>query len=320
MSFEKIVGHEKIINGLRDVAKKKSRRSQSLLFSGPSGIGKKLVALAWAQAVLCKVEKDCEGCSSCKRVLSLKHPDLLIVSPGDSPTLKIDQIRQLQNFVALKSFEGGGKVVIIDEAHQMTAQASNALLKTLEEPPENTYFVLITSNRGAILPTIQSRCQKILFGHLSQAELKKIVPDAEDWCFALSQGRVELVTRFMDKEHKAKRILAMRFLKDIPDSKLYEGFTQTLKLSDDRESSLFTTHCWAQALKVSLSQALGAEVSGLSDENETLDSLKKNFSVPALIKLSQNLLRLEQDINANVNKSLAFENFFIDAKALKGSR
>src|ERR1700722_3470118 len=136
MIFDKIIGHEAQVESLRNVLRtNKDLPSRALLFSGPSGIGKKLVALGWAQGLLCKEEvKPCGKCSSCLRIENGNHPAILRVALTEGATIKIEQIRDVQNFVSLQSFEGRGKVILIDDAQLMTPQASNSLLKTLEEP------------------------------------------------------------------------------------------------------------------------------------------------------------------------------------------
>ncbi len=160
--------------------------SYSFIFEGKDCIGKKLVALYTARGFLCekKTGFGCGECNSCRLVNNTieniyekkdlsTHPDIKLIEPEDGKTIKIDQIRQAIEFLKLKSSKG--KVLIIDQAEKMTVEASNALLKTLEEPPESTLIILITSNHNRLLPTIVSRCKKIRFRSLSQEEVTQIL-------------------------------------------------------------------------------------------------------------------------------------------------
>jgi DNA polymerase III subunit delta' len=320
MIFDKVVGHGKITEKLLKALRFEGRTAHALLFSGPSGVGKKMVALAWAQGLLCQApNRPCGKCSSCIRVEKGNHPDLMAVTNLESANIKIDQVRTIEHFISLKSFEGHAKVVVIDEAHTMTAQAANALLKTLEEPPAGSFFVLVTSNRGAIPITIQSRCQKVLFGALSDKELKKIVPDVEDWVARLAQGRVDTALRFADESYKKLRKAALLTLKELPHARAYEGFTQVAELTEDRDSALFAAQCWHQWIKKAASSRLGVkddEDAGAQDEKTVASVLAKHFAVEALLELGQKVQRLEQDIQGNINKNLAFEKFWIDAHSM----
>ncbi|NPA58660.1 MAG: DNA polymerase III subunit [Aquificae bacterium] len=179
----KVIGHEntrKIIRQYLD----RDYSTYQLLFEGKDCIGKKLVALLTARAYLC--EKDygfgCGECKSCRMVNNTidriygrdggeknPHPDLMVVSPERE--IRIDQIRQVIDFLKLKK----KKAVIIEKAERMNLEASNALLKTLEEPPENSLIVLTTSNQAKLLPTIVSRCKKIRFAPLSREEVWQIL-------------------------------------------------------------------------------------------------------------------------------------------------
>ncbi|SNZ06576.1 DNA polymerase-3 subunit delta' [Persephonella hydrogeniphila] len=177
----KIIGHEdtkKIIRLFLD----KNYSSYSFLFEGKDCIGKKLVALLTAKAFLCEKNYGfgCGECDSCRlsdntisniyqKTELNPHPDILVISPDRE--IKIDQIRKITDFLKLK----GKKVAIIEKAEKMNVEASNALLKTLEEPPENSMIILTTSNLNALLPTIISRCKKIRFKPLKKEEIQQIL-------------------------------------------------------------------------------------------------------------------------------------------------
>jgi DNA polymerase-3 subunit delta' len=323
--FDQIKGHQKTIQRLKFALTRRPLPKQALLFCGPGGVGKKLAALGWAQGILCAAKNNtsagnvaipCGLCGPCVRVANKSHPDILFIEPGENASLKIDQIRDIQNFVSLRAYEGQAKVVIIDESHSMTLQAANGLLKTLEEPPSESHFVLITSNRGAVISTVQSRCQRVLFGSLTNDELKKIIPDLEPWIFELAQGRADLAQKLCDEGYKKWRTLAVKVLRGLDHFRLFEGFTSVSQVSGDKECALFAIQCWLQLFKaaaidkpISLAHSL--------DEKETIEVLKNTFSIKALLSLGLKCLKLEQDVLANINKGLAFEQFFIEAQSAR---
>ncbi|MFI5303157.1 MAG: DNA polymerase III subunit delta' [Nitrospiria bacterium] len=141
------------------------------LFSGEEGIGKRTVALAVAKTLLCQTRVPfCGECPSCQKARQKTHPDLFEISP-DGAFIKLSQVRQIQEQMVLHPVFGLKKVFIIDGADRMNPEAANAFLKSLEEPPPHTHFILITSRPQAILSTIFSRCQQIRFATPPRDEL-----------------------------------------------------------------------------------------------------------------------------------------------------
>ncbi|MBQ4264160.1 MAG: DNA polymerase III subunit delta' [Clostridia bacterium] len=146
------------------------------LLCGPRGTGKKSVARLCAMAAVCRAEsgRPCGVCGPCQRILSDTHPDVHTIRPEKGKqTIGVDVMRDMIAEVGVKSFENTTKVLIIPDAQKMTPAAQNCLLKTLEEPPEDTVFFLITEQPGALLPTITSRCRVIRFHPLSGEECEK---------------------------------------------------------------------------------------------------------------------------------------------------
>lgn len=158
------------------------------LFSGPDGVGKELAALSLAQALLCTEAPfvGCGKCAACTRVAKRNHPDVTWLMPEEelvrrglagrsdfsatpSRDIRIEQVRRLQDRLAFRALEGRYKLALIISAHGMNANAQNALLKTLEEPPRDTVLVLVSSMPDKLLPTIRSRCSKATFGPLPSA-------------------------------------------------------------------------------------------------------------------------------------------------------
>ena len=145
--------------------------SHSYIFSGISGIGKFLFAKEFAKAILCTGEpKPCNICKSCESIENGNNPDLVIIDE-QANSIKTEQIKELTSDVLEKPIKGSKKIYIINNSENMTKEAQNALLKTLEEPPEYAVIILVTSNENLLLNTIKSRCIKILFSNLSDEEI-----------------------------------------------------------------------------------------------------------------------------------------------------
>ena len=173
MRFDEIIGNEKTKEELKR-SLEEDKVSHSYMFIGIEGIGKQLIAKAFAQMILCtnETEKGCDKCKSCIEFQSQNHPDFLYIEP-DGNSIKIEQIRYLQRKIQEKPIISNKKVYIVNDADKMTKEAQNCLLKTLEEPPEYSIIILIGSNESAFLNTIKSRCMKLTFQPIAPEEIKQ---------------------------------------------------------------------------------------------------------------------------------------------------
>ena len=180
MSFREIVGHRRL-KRLLARAVRSGTLPPSLVFAGPEGVGKKRTALALAQALNClgpvgdeeTGEQDgCGTCASCSRIARGLHPDVVVVKrPDDKNEIVVAQARELVRQVGYRPFEGRSRVVIIDGADEMGSDSQDALLKTLEEPPARSVFVLVTSRPNLLSTTVRSRCCVLRFAPVPAAEI-----------------------------------------------------------------------------------------------------------------------------------------------------
>jgi DNA polymerase-3 subunit delta' len=197
--FRDILGHRHLVRLLsRSIAS--GTLPPSVIFSGPDGVGKKRTALALAQAFNCHkpvvsgqwsvasgqapvvggqgasddVPLDaCGECAACRRIARNAYPDVFLVQPEASGTIKIEQVRDVVAQTAYRPFEGRRRVIIFDGADAMGLDAQDALLKSLEEPPPHSAFVLVSARADSLAPTVRSRCSCLRFGRLSPLEIAR---------------------------------------------------------------------------------------------------------------------------------------------------
>lgn len=202
--------------------------SQAYLFVGPDGIGKQQFAKRLAQALLCRSPGEdaleaCGDCAACRPFLASAHPDFLFVSrPEGQRIIPIklmvgeDERRGQEGLcydMSIRPLDGSRKVAVINDADSMTPEASNAFLKTLEEPPERAVLLLIASNLDAVLPTIRSRCQLVRFSPLSATDItellteQQLAPSPEEARFAatLSEGSLTVARQLVEPELRSLR-------------------------------------------------------------------------------------------------------------------
>lgn len=211
MIFENIIGNEKNKELLNQIIRT-NNIAHSYMFIGKESIGKMLFAKEFAKAILCiNDSKPCGECKSCIEFESSNNPDFEIIEP-DGNNIKIEQIRELIKKVYEKPIVSNKKVYIINDSNLMTKEAQNSLLKTLEEPPEYVTIILIASNENLFLPTIKSRCTKIMFRKLTDSELKTILErkynklDIQELMLKIADGSVNKAVSLDGKEELYNKV------------------------------------------------------------------------------------------------------------------
>ncbi len=226
VKFDRVLGHERIKSYFSRVIEE-DNLAPAYLFYGPEGVGKSSFALEVAKAYNCESDvRPCGECPTCKKMDKLIHPDLIILYPSKPSNLRelaieqgrlkplefdptknitIDQIRELQDELTKAPFMAKKRFVIFLYGENLTIEAQNSLLKTLEEPPDNTVFIMVSSNIGKILPTIRSRSRLIKFSSLRFEEFK-------DYPFSTTYP-ITLLYRLSDGSiGRAKKLLETDFL------------------------------------------------------------------------------------------------------------
>jgi DNA polymerase-3 subunit delta' len=199
MSFRDVIGHRRIVELL---ARSASRDvlPPSLIFAGPESVGARSTATAVAQALNCQRPQSgpalldsCGVCSACTRIARGIHPDVLVLEPGENGSIRIEQVREVIDRAAYRPFEGKRRVVIVDQADRLVPAAQNALLKTLEEPPSSSVFILVTAHADVLLPTVRSRCIRLWFaegaGHDVDTDAREIAGRVLTFAAATSDPR-----------------------------------------------------------------------------------------------------------------------------------
>ena len=213
-SFSEIVGHEQIKEHMQAAIRDK-KPFHAYLFQGEEGVGKEALARTFAAGLQCQsasADKPCKECVSCRQMESGNQPDVIWVT-REKASLGVDEIReQLCNTMDIKPFSSPYKIYLVPEAEKMTEAAQNALLKTIEEPPEYGIVILMTSNISALLPTIQSRCLTMEFRPLSTAVVESYVkehcqvPDYQARASAaFAQGNLGKAMRYAKSEDFIER-------------------------------------------------------------------------------------------------------------------
>ena len=167
-----ILGNEKIRHHLRESIIKKSI-SHAYILAGDKGIGKSKIAREFAMELICEKHTGCGECPACRQFLADAYPDFFYMDADGKESIGIDRIREnIVNDVSIRPYHGKVKIYIIDEADKMTVGAQNALLKTIEEPPEYVVILLLVRNMSLLLETIRSRCIKLLLSAVSNDRIK----------------------------------------------------------------------------------------------------------------------------------------------------
>jgi DNA polymerase III subunit delta' len=195
MGFDGLAIAERVRQVLLQTVKHQ-RLPPAYLFVGPAGVGKRTTAMALAKALNCPLQNGdaCEHCTVCQRIERHLHSDVHLVEP-QGQVIKIDQVRQLREVLALQAYEGRVKVAILDDVGKLTVEAGNALLKILEEPPAQTLFVLICQHLGSLPATVISRAQVLRFGLLAHEQVVALLrrqgrePSVAERTSYLSGGR-----------------------------------------------------------------------------------------------------------------------------------
>lgn len=321
--WRELEGHQLTLKPLLTAAAE-NRLAGTLLFAGPSGIGKKFGALTLTQSLVCETPIEtrldtagCGVCGPCQRIKKNQSESLLIVEPNGAQ-IKIEQARDVLQFLNLQKL-GRARVIIIDQAHLLGTQAGNALLKALEEPPEGTYFILVSALPNSILATLRSRSQLVRFKPLSDESLKTILTRTSDagqvdeWLLSAANGSVEAAKRMAEEraEYEALEVATTAYLAAALTHFPGTEISRLRELLKDRSAHGFV----ASVIQGAVTDALKLK-SGIRPKQRkgtdggTLKSVLTPLSEKAprtLDLLAKKSLEFEADLARNVDRGLLLE-------------
>lgn len=306
MSFQDIKGQDKAVQIIKNYLRSGSLQGV-YLFAGPEGIGKKLTAQTLAKALNClnKEDDSCDTCSSCLKIEGAQHPDIHLIEPIHSDALKIEYIRDLKKQANLKAYEAKKKIFIINDAHNLTAEAENALLKIMEEPPQHTVIILVTSKPNLLFKTIISRCKMVRFFPLGRQRLQETLK--QDYASGDS------LAHFLAYFSEGRLGTALR-LKESPDllrekNRIIDEFVLLRKPGPDNFSrdnlreQLNVLASWFRDLYLLKTGMAQAEMINLDRKDELLRTMGRYslFELDEIFDfISQSFLYLDQNININL--------------------
>ncbi len=314
MSFERLEG-QIFTRRILEAALKGERSAHAYLFEGPPGCGKKTAALGLAASLI-----DPSGGDGARRVLDRKHPDLHLFQPAGT-TFKVDQVRDLVHEISMRPFEGAKRVFILDRVEAMTEAAANTLLKPLEEPQPSLSWILVTTQRARVLPTIASRCQPVRFHPLDDATLRSVLTRelgvdaarAKDLA-ALSGGSVRQAQYLQGPEGKLRLEMAESFLEAVASGSTVQRLSWAHGLDKERKEAqavlpivmVLLRELWAEAVKLPADLRLlsAPPKHGRSLRPEALQAL-----MGALAKLQTTLA------SSNANLGSALDDFVLAGMA-----
>ncbi len=342
--FHEILGQSRPITILQSILRNQSIPN-ALLFMGTEGIGKRSTAMIFIQALFCCPDKrhvrggdtkgeaereiiePCGGCLPCRKIQNGNHPDFRVIAP-EQTFIKIDQIRVLQESIVFPPIEAAWKVILIDPADQMTMEAQNSLLKTIEEPPLYALFILVSAKSTLLAPTLLSRCQKILFSPLSLSQIESILMEKKGWiaaearlvaAFSGDQLGEALSLNPSDAREMEEQYHALVMDATLSEyDTLFEAATTFSKDAETFEKTLYYLSAYFRDLLVLLAVPAGDSVDPsylvFSWRKEELLRWSARVNPQEVAKLLADVTAIQQTLSRNINKQLALETLLMQMR------
>lgn len=304
-------------------SRQQGRMPHALLLTGPDGLGKGQFATLFAQSLLCEANNadatPCGQCRYCQLYLAGTHPDVTLVSPLEGKkAIAVDQIRGIGQFMALKSQYAGYKVVLVSPAEAMNINASNSLLKTLEEPSAETVLLLVTHQPAQLPATIRSRCQEIRFGIGDTADsrtwLAQQLPGNKDidLLLSLAGGAPLRAVQLADEGLLEQRQTLFDGLDQLSAIKLDPVALASQTNKADSDWSLLCLYSWtADMIRLKATDHATAQLSN-PDLSQRLLKLANQVSLIGLFKLQDRIRQAQQEFERNLNPALIMESVLME--------
>ena len=325
-TFKDVVGHKDIINYIRN-AVREDKVSHAYILNGARGAGKKMLANLFAATLLCEKggPDPCNECHSCRQAESGNHPDIIKVTHEKPNSISVDDIReQVNNTIMIKPYQGPYKVYIIPQADMMTPQAQNALLKTIEEPPEYAVIMLLTENADTLLPTINSRCVMLKLRNIKDTLIKKYlmetmqVPDYKaDMCTAFAQGNMGRAIMLANSEHfneiRDEAVQLLKYINEMELSEIVQAVSRITAYKLEINDYLDIIMIWYRdVLLYKATKDMDKVV--FKDQIKYIKERAKRSSYEGIELIIESLEKAKARLKANVNFDLVMELLFLTIK------
>jgi DNA polymerase-3 subunit delta' len=336
--FDRLAGNQRVKELLRRMLGS-GRVPGALLFTGNDGIGKKLFAIELAKALNCRSPKGleaCDECSACLRIARFNFPqsdknedwelirtDHADVSMVMAPkrVLRVDQMRAIEREANYRPFEGKARVFLVEEAEKLNKQSSNALLKTLEEPPPTSHIILITSRPAMLLPTIRSRCQAVRFSPLSVEEIESQLKRIEGAKVSGAQLRSRLAAGSIGRaletdldDYQSRRKVMLKVIEALTISRDRQQLLtvseelNSAKYKDDYEVMLDILEALirdAWRIKLGAPEIVNEDIRGL------LEKIAEHLSSSDAGRWIDEIELVREELIVNINRKVATDSLFL---------
>lgn len=325
--FADIVGQEHLKEHLEN-AIKMDKVSHAYIINGEKNAGKEFIAKTFAMALQCENRQGtepCGECHSCRQALSGNHPDIIFITHEKPGTIGVDDIRrQVNNDVAIKTYKGPKKIYIMNEGEKMTAQAQNALLKTLEEPPEYAVLLILTGNVDSLLQTILSRCVVLNMKPAKDAQIKKYlmetmeIPDYKaDICVAFARGNVGKAKLLASSEEfdkvKEEAITLLKYIKEMELNEIVAAIKKITEYKFDVNDYMDILSIWYRDVLL-FKATHDANLLIFKEEIQHIRKVADKSAYEGIEKIIDALEKSKQRLNANVNFDLTMELLLLTIK------
>lgn len=335
--FKSIIGQEHSKRFLT-LLLQKGMIPNALLFTGSEGVGKKMAALSFAMAANCvgkhkspqkssglNLEDEifptepCGTCKNCRQFDSGSHPDFIRIDPEGQVT-KIAQIRELRQLISMKPFGAGLRVIVLSKAHTLNQEASNALLKVLEEPPNRTILILITPRISDLLPTIVSRCQHIRFHPIPVKLLAAVLTQDHtmdqkeaEFIAAMANGSFSRALALKNTDWIFRRNWIIKETENMDTSSIAVILAMAEKMAKNKDKE--ATQDLLEMIKTWYRDLMIAKYCPDKIINKdlmvTVRNVSQRYPQNTLLNRISAVQRAQKEIDANVNTRLVLENLFL---------
>ncbi len=325
-----LLGQKHLQDALREAARRESLH-HAYLFAGPAGMGKQEAALWLARLANCEAEQElrpCGECHQCRLIAAGNHPDIAWVTPSEKSKkgqILIEQAQEVRTAISRRPVLGRRKVTVLAPADELTLEAVNCLLKTLEEPPDYATLVLLASDTANVIPTVLSRCQVVRFKPVPFEDITRFLADqgadpaTAERLAMLSGGRPGEALRLLrDPEALAKRERALDWLEAVADAPFVEALRLAGLLrsgaegeSGDVPDTLHWAGAWFRDI-LALQAGAGWEAVVNRDRMDALDRAARRYPLPQTQAALDAIVRARRYLAGNASAPFVSENLVMD--------